>query len=80
MKPDDLSLTVLGSEGIDFSEGWETGNMDEPGISINTVWYADDMKKYGGCIDREQARQLHAFLSKCIAYWDSAATTDTQPQ
>ena len=67
----ELSLEVRGSNGIDFKEGWQTGDMACGGIGIDTVWYADDRVKAGGCIDRDQARQLHRFLSSCIKKWDA---------
>lgn len=67
----ELSLTVRGSDGIDFKEGWQTGDMASGGVQISTVWYAEDRARFGGCIDRDQARQLHRFLSRCISKWDS---------
>jgi len=67
---DPLHLDVRGSEGIDLKEGSMTGNMEEFGISINTVWYADQRKAFGGCIDREETRQLRDFLNKCIKKWE----------
>jgi len=66
----ELSLEVRGSEGIDFREGYQTGGMQCGGVEICTVWYAEDRARFGGCIDRDQARQLHRFLGHCIAKWD----------
>jgi len=65
-----LHLDVRGSEGIYFEEGSMTGNMEKPGLSIDTVWYADERKAFGGCIDREETRQLRDFLNKCIEKWE----------
>ena len=72
----DLSLTVRGSEGIDFIEGSRTGDMTQSGISVNTVWYGDARgkginRKLGGCIDRAQALQLRDFINECEAKWKS---------
>lgn len=66
-----LHLDVRGSEGIDFEEGWQTGNMTESGIEIRTVYYADDKRTYGGCINRQEAKQLRDFLNDCIEKWES---------
>ena len=73
----ELSLDVRGSNGIDFEEGWQTGNMEEGGVQINTVWYADDRARFGVCIDRDQARQLHRFLGRCIQKWENESTEET---
>jgi hypothetical protein len=66
-----LKLEVRGSEGIEFQEGWQTGDMTESGVEINTVYYADSKKLYGGCISREEAMQLRDFLNECVALWES---------
>ena len=74
---DDLHLDVRGSQGIDFSEGWRTGDMTASGVQVSTVWYSDDRRIFGGCIDRAQALQLREFLSACIAKWDAEGETLT---
>jgi hypothetical protein len=76
MKVEDLSLTIRGSEGIDFREGSRTGDMTQSGISVDTVWYGnakgkDINRKFGGCIDREQALQLRDFINECESKWNS---------
>jgi hypothetical protein len=63
-----IEFDVRGSEPIKFSEGWMTGDMEESGVEICTVWYQDG-KRYGGCINREEAEQLRDFLNKCIDVW-----------
>jgi hypothetical protein len=68
---DPLHLEVRGSEGITFSEGWMTGDMTKGGIEIDTVWYAESRASFGGCIDRNEARALHEFLTQCIEKWDA---------
>jgi len=65
-----LELTVRGSNGIDFEEGWKTGNMKQGGLGINTVWWTDKKIRIGGCIDRDQTRQLRDYLNSCIDKWD----------
>lgn len=66
-----LSLDVRGSNGIKFEEGWRTGNMKVPGLEISTVWDIHRKQVYGGCIDRDETKQLHEYLGKVIAKWDS---------
>jgi hypothetical protein len=66
-----LSIEVRGSEGIDFKEGWSTGDMTESGVEISTVYYADARRKFGGCINREEATQIRDFLNECIAKWEA---------
>ena len=66
----DLSIAVRGSEGIDFREGWKTGDMTESGVGISTVYYADSREKFGGCINRDEATQIRDFLNECIAKWE----------
>ena len=70
-----LHLDVRGSEGITFIEGWSTGDMKESGIEIDTVWYADRRKAYGGCINRIEATQLRDFLNACISKWDAESNS-----
>lgn len=64
-----LHLNVKGSEGITFMDGGMTGGMTEEGVTIKTVWYAEDNRSYGGCITREDAVSLRDFLSDCISKW-----------
>ncbi len=64
-----IEFDVRGSKPIKFEEGWLTGGMTETGICIATVWYQDG-RSYGGCIDREEAKQLRDFLNACIDKWD----------
>ena len=64
-----LHLEVRGSKGISFTEGFSTGDMSESGVEIETVWWADDNRLYGGCIDRSEAVQLRDFLNACIDKW-----------
>ena len=66
-----LEMTVRGSNGIDLEEGWKTGDMTQGGLGINTVWWTDKKTRIGGCIDREQVRELRDYLNKCIGKWDS---------
>lgn len=66
-----MHLAVRGSKGINFQEGCKTGNMTQPGLLIETVYYAENNALYGGCIDRAETKQLYEFLGRCIAKWDS---------
>ena len=70
-----LHIDVRGSEGITFKEGWRTGNMTDPGVEIDTVWYADKQRAFGGCIDRAEATQIRDWLNACIAKWDKEKET-----
>jgi hypothetical protein len=64
-----IHLDVLGSKGIDFEEGGRTGDMNEPGVIIRTVYWADDDQIYGGCISRDDAMRLLDFLTACSNKW-----------
>jgi hypothetical protein len=66
-----LKMEVRGSNGIDFEEGWKTGDMKQGGLNINTVWWTDKNTRIGGCIDRGQVRELRDYLNKCIDKWDN---------
>ncbi len=66
-----LHIDVRGSNGINFSEGLMTGNMTEYGISIGTVWWSDNKKIYGGCIDREEAKQIRDWFNLCLKKWEN---------
>lgn len=66
-----LSIDVRGSEGIDFKEGWSTGDMTESGVEISTVYYAEPKRKFGGCIDRKQAIEIRDFFNNCISKWEN---------
>jgi len=70
VRVDPLYVSVRGSEGITFKEGWSTGNMTAPGVQIDTVWYAEQSRAFGGCIDRAEATQIRDWLNSCIAKWD----------
>lgn len=65
----EIEFDVRGSCPIKFAEGWATGDMRESGIGIDTVWYQDG-RRYGGCINREEAIQLRDFLNQCIEKWE----------
>jgi len=65
-----LHIDVRGSKGIDFTEGWRTGGMKKSGVEISTV-YVQGMGVVGGCIDRNEAKQIRDFLNKCIVKWES---------
>jgi len=65
-----LELTVRGSKGIDFEEGYSTGDMTEGGLAINTCWWVEKQARIGGCLDRGQVRELRDYLNKCISKWD----------
>lgn len=67
----ELSIAVRGSEGIDFREGWSTGDMTEAGVEICTVYHADKREKYGGCINRDETKQIRDFLNTCIEKWEN---------
>jgi len=65
-----LYIEVRGSNGITFEEGAMTGDMVNGGVSIGTVWYAEDRRLFGGCINRKEATQIRDFLNKCIEKWE----------
>jgi hypothetical protein len=65
-----FKVDVRGAHEITFEEGWRTGGMTEWGVSIKTVYWADNKRIYGGCIDREEAKQLRDFLNECLAKWE----------
>ncbi len=60
-----FSLDVRGSEGITMEEGWSTGDMTQKGLEISTVYYAD-ARVLGGCIDRQQTKDLRDFLNRVL--------------
>jgi len=62
-----IRMEVRGSEYIEFEEGSRTGDMTENGISINTQMH--EGKLYGGCINREETKELRDFLNRCIDIW-----------
>jgi len=66
-----LHLDVRGSEGIDFEEGSKTGDMKEYGLSIDTAWYGESRRRYGGCIDRTETKQLRDYLNSVIEKWEN---------
>lgn len=72
-----LSISVRGSEGIDFREGWATGDMTEGGVEISTVYCAKTKQRFGGCIDRGQAIEIRDFLNNCISKWESESPKAT---
>ena len=63
-----IEFDVRGSRPIKFEEGWQTGDMTEPGLAIDTVWHEDGIR-YGGCINQKEAIQLRNFLNECIKLW-----------
>lgn len=65
-----LHIDVRGSHGIDFREGSKTGDMEEYGVSIDTVYHSG-RGIFGGCINRKEATQIRDFLNECIAKWES---------
>ena len=74
ISPPFFKVVIKGAHEITFEEGWRTGGMTEGGISVKTVYWADDKRVFGGCIDREEARQLRDFLNECLDKWEEEKT------
>lgn len=66
-----FKVEVRGAHEIKFQEGAKTGDMRKPGVLIETVYWADNKRVYGGCIDRNEAKQLRDFLNGCIDLWEN---------
>jgi len=66
----EFDLEIKGSTNILFQEGWRTGGMKKPGISIDHIEIKGVGRRIGGCCDRAQAIELRDFLNKCIEKWD----------
>jgi len=51
--------------------GSKTGDMKEYGLSIDTAWYGESRRRYGGCIDRTETKQLRDYLNSVIEKWEN---------
>lgn len=63
-----IRMKVRGSVDIEFIEGSRTADMTQNGLSINTQEI--NGRLYGGCINREETKELRDFLNECIKLWE----------